>query len=794
MFFKDRRERNAKAVLPLLPLRDLVVFPHMVVPLIVGREKSIATLNAAKAGDKTLFLAAQREARTNNPAPGDIYEVGCIASIIQLLKLPDGTVKVLVEGKTRAQVVRYTESRDFFQVELEPLAEPEAESVETDALIRSVRQAFEQYVKLAQGIPPEMMLTVQQIDDPSKLADTLVAQLAFKLPEKQSLLEEADPKRRLERIYEHLQSEIEILQVEKKIKSRVKKQMEKSQKEYYLNEQMQAIQKELGEKDEFKNELQELESRIRDKHLTSEALSKLGKELRKLKLMSPMSAEANVVRTYVDVVLSLPWGEFTEDRLDIVQAARVLDEDHYGLRKIKERILEYLAVASLVERMNGPILCLVGPPGVGKTSLARSIARATNRHFVRMALGGVRDEAEIRGHRRTYIGAMPGKVVQAVRKAGSGNPVFLLDEIDKMSTDFRGDPSAALLEVLDPEQNETFNDHYLDLDYDLSKVMFICTANSLHGIPAPLQDRLEIIRLPGYTEQEKLSIARRYLIPKQLENHGITEENLVITQQAATQVVRRYTKEAGVRNLEREVAAICRKVAKRVVRKGKDTRVKVTSKNVEKLLGVPKFRYGKVSERDEIGFVQGLAWTNAGGVMVPIEAAAVRGNGKTTLTGQLGNVFQESSQAAITYIRSRSANLGLKPDFYQELDIHVHVPELWGVDGPSAGITIATAVVSAVTGIAVRRDIAMTGEITLRGKVRPIGGLKEKLLAAHRAGVRRVLVPKDNEPDLADIPRVVRDKLEILTVVHMDEVLAEALAITNPDDLFRQAPAAETSS
>ena len=786
MFFKDKRQSGKSLSLPLLPLRDLVVFPNMVVPLIVGREKSIATLNAAKAGDKTLFLAAQREARTNNPQPGDIYEVGCIAGIIQLLKLPDGTVKVLVEGRSRAKIVRYVDVDDYFHVELADVEEPEVDDVEVSALMRSVRAAFEQYVKLAQGIPPEMMLTVQAIEDASKLADTLVAQLNFKLPERQELLEEPVPQKRLERIYEHLQGEIEILQVEKKIKSRVKKQMEKSQKEYYLNEQMQAIQKELGEKDEFKSELAELESRIRNKQLSTEALAKLGKELRKLKLMSPMSAEANVVRTYIDVALSLPWHEYTEDRLDIVHAARVLDEDHYGLRKIKERVLEYLAVASLVERMKGPILCLVGPPGVGKTSLARSIARSTNRNFVRMALGGVRDEAEIRGHRRTYIGALPGKVIQALRKAGSSNPVFLLDEIDKMSTDFRGDPSSALLEVLDPEQNEAFNDHYLDLDYDLSKVMFVCTANSLHGIPAPLQDRLEIIRLPGYTEQEKLSIARRYLIPKQMENHGINSGNLVITQQAVMQTIRRYTKEAGVRNLEREIAAVSRKVAKRVVRMGHETRVKVTSRNLEKLLGVPRFRYGKVSDTDEIGFVQGLAWTSAGGVMVPIEAAAVRGNGKTTLTGQLGNVFQESCQAAITYIRSRSANLGLKPDFYQELDIHVHVPELWGVDGPSAGITIATAVVSAVTGIAVRRDIAMTGEITLRGKVRPIGGLKEKLLAAHRAGVTHVLIPKDNEPDLAEIPRLIKEKLDIRAVEHMDEVLVQALAISNPDDLFRQ--------
>ena len=786
MFFKDKKPEAEVAGLPLLPLRDLVVFPYMVVPLIVGREKSIATLNAASKSGKTLFLAAQREARTNDPKADEIYDVGTIATIIQMLRLPDGTVKVLVEGNKRGRIVKYLESDPCFVVEVEDRPDvPTDTAVEGSALLRSVKSSFEQYVKLDKGIPPEMVLTVAAIEDAGRLADTLVAQLNFKLEDRQELLEESDPASRLERIYKFIQGEIEILQVEKKIKSRVKKQMEKSQKEYYLNEQMQAIQKELGEKDEFRNELQELEHRVREKALPDESKLRLLKELRKPKLMSPMSAEANVVRTYVDTVLSLPWQEYTEDRLDIGHAARVLDEDHYGLRRIKERVLEYLAVASLVERLNGPILCLVGPPGVGKTSLARSIARSTDREFVRMALGGVRDEAEIRGHRRTYIGAMPGKVIQALRRAGSSNPVFLLDEIDKMSTDFRGDPSAALLEVLDPEQNEAFNDHYLDLDYDLSKVMFVCTANSLHGIPGPLQDRLEIIRLPGYTEQEKLSIARRYLIPKQIENHGISTDNVVMTQQAVTQIIRRYTKEAGVRNLEREVAAVTRKVARRVVQAGPETRVKVTSANVEKLLGVPKFRYGKVGEVDEVGFVQGLAWTAVGGVMVPIEAAAVHGQGKTTLTGQLGNVFQESCQAAITYIRSRSANLGLAPDFYQSLDIHVHVPELWGVDGPSAGITIATAVVSAVTGIAVRREIAMTGEITLRGRVRPIGGLKEKLLAAHRAGIKTVLIPADNAPDLQDIPRLIKEKLVIKPVQDMDEVLVEALAITNPDDLFQ---------
>ena len=781
MLFSDRKGTAER--LPLLPLRDLVVFPHMVVPLIVGREKSIATLQASKAHGKTLVLATQREARTADPEVSDIREVGCIAKIIQMLKLPDGTIKVLVEGRERAQILRYSQTEGHFEVEVNRIPVSGSPS-ESAALMRQVRTTFEAYSRLDKAVAPEMRLTINSIEEPSQLADTLVPNLRLKLDQRQELLEQFDPNKRLESIYTHLQGEIEILEVERKIKSRVKKQMERSQKEYYLNEQMQAIQKELGDKDEIKNEMVELETRIRDERVPEPVQDRLLRELRKLKMMSPMSAEANVVRTYIDTVLDLPWGRYTDERLDIRFAAQVLDEDHYGLRKIKERILEYLAVSTLVERMKGPILCLVGPPGVGKTSLARSIARATGREFVRMALGGVRDEAEIRGHRRTYIGALPGKVLQSLQRAGSSNPVFLLDEIDKMSSDFRGDPSSALLEVLDPEQNDSFNDHYLDMDYDLSKVMFVCTANSLHGIPVPLQDRLEIIRLPGYTEDEKLSITQRYLLPKQLKHHGIAPENLLITKQAVLFLIRRYTKEAGVRNLEREVAAVCRKVARRVVSEGSDIELKVTSRNLDKLLGPPRFRYGKVSDQDEVGFVQGLAWTEAGGVMVPIEAAAVPGSGKTTLTGKLGKVFQESSQAAVTYIRSRSANLGLAPDFYQQLDVHVHVPELWGVDGPSAGITIATAVVSAVTGIPVRRTIAMTGEITLRGQVRPIGGLKEKLLAAHRAGIRTVLIPADNEPHLQDVPSRVLEDLRIQPVHHMDEVLVAALAVDNPDDLF----------
>jgi ATP-dependent Lon protease len=630
-----------------------------------------------------------------------------------------------------------------------------------------------------------MLLSISSIEDASRLADTLVAQLNIKLEERQKLLENGDALARLAVLQKFIQSEIEILQVEKKIKRRVRKQMEKSQKEVYLNEQMQAIQRELGERDEFKSEISELEAQIAQKEVSAEAKTRLEKELRKLKLMSPMSAEAAVVRNYIDTVLSLPWYDYSAEMADIAHAHRVLDEDHYGLKKVKERILEYIAVSSLVDRMKGPILCLVGPPGVGKTSLARSIARATNREFARLSLGGVRDEAEIRGHRRTYIGALPGKMLLSLKKAGTGNPVLLLDEIDKLSSDVRGDPSSALLEVLDPEQNHCFNDHYLDLDYDLSKVLFICTANSLHGIPIPLQDRLEIIRLPGYTEPEKLSIAKRYLIPKQIGANGLKEDQLTITKEACEKVIRHYTKEAGVRNLEREIASVARKVAKRVVEKGQDTRIKVTTKNIEKLLGVPKFRYGKVGLKDEIGFVNGLAWTSAGGVMVPIEAVSVHGTGKTTLTGQLGDVFQESCQAAITYIRSRSANLGLKPDFYQELDLHVHVPELWGVDGPSAGITIATAVISAMTGIAVHKEIAMTGEITLRGNVRPIGGLKEKLLAAKRGGVTRIIIPKENERDLEEVPKAIKDSLEIHPVEHMDEVLGLALAVADPAQLLK---------
>ena len=773
---------------PLLPLRDIIVFPHQVVPLFVGREKSIAALEEAMGNNKEILLAAQKRAKTNDPTPEDIFEVGTIAAIIQLLRLPDGTVKVLVEGKRRVRITEYTSTERFFTVVYEDLVSDAKDGIELEALIRSVQATFESYVKLNKRIPPETLSVVTGIDDPSKLADTIVCYLTLKLPDKQSLLESASPSSRLERLHELMQAEIEILQVEKKIRTRVKKQMEKTQKEYYLNEQMQAIQKELGERDEFKNELQELDERIGKKKLSKEAETRARAELRKLKMMSPMSAEATVVRNYIDWVLALPWEEYTKDNLDIPNAEAVLDEDHYGLKKVKERIIEHLAVQALVERPKGPILCLVGPPGVGKTSLARSVARAMSRKFVRMSLGGVRDEAEIRGHRRTYIGAMPGKIIQSLKKSGSGNPVFLLDEVDKMSMDFRGDPSSALLEVLDPEQNSTFNDHYLDLDYDLSRVLFIATANTTQGIPAPLQDRMEMIRLEGYTEPEKLSIARRYLVPKQLEANGLKEYPITITDGGIQQIIRRYTREAGVRGLERELASLLRKVAKEAVKQGEEAKtkkVRLNEKRIPKHLGVFKFRYGQIEERDEVGLTNGLAWTQAGGDILMTEVAIMPGKGKLTITGKLGDVMQESAQAAMSYVRSRADLLGFDRAFYQKVDIHLHVPDgAVPKDGPSAGITMATALVSALTRIPVRRDLAMTGEITLRGRVMPIGGLKEKVLAAHRAKLNTVLLPKENEKDIPEIPKAVRDDIELICVDHVDEVLKHALVLDDPEAFY----------
>jgi ATP-dependent Lon protease len=674
-------------------------------------------------------------------------------------------------------------------VDVEDAPELIERNTEVDALVREVHTTFENYVKLKKKIPPEMVMSVSSIDDPGRLADTIVAHLGIKLEDRQNLLETFNAAERLEKVLGHMRAEIEILEVERRIRSRVKKQMERSQKEYYLNEQMRAIQKELGEKDEFKNEIQEIEEKLKQKKLSAEAKDKVEKELKKLKMMSPMSAEATVVRNYIDWIISLPWNEFTDDKLDINEAERVLEEDHFGLEKVKERILEYLAVQSLVGKIKGPILCLVGPPGVGKTSLGRSIARSTGRKFIRVSLGGVRDEAEIRGHRRTYIGALPGKIIQSMKKAGSSNPVFLMDEIDKMSTDFRGDPSSALLEVLDPEQNTTFNDHYLDLDYDLSKVMFITTANTLDRIPRPLQDRMEIIRIAGYTELEKLSIAKKYLLEKQKEANGLIPENLVFTDNALLGVIRHYTKEAGVRNLEREIASICRKVAVEVVRKDRNAHIQVGTKSLHKYLGPIKFRYGKVEAEVKIGVTTGLAWTELGGELLATEVTIMPGKGQLIMTGKLGDVMQESAQAAMSYVRSRATELGLPKDFYQKLDVHIHVPEgAIPKDGPSAGITMATCLVSALMKIPVHNDLAMTGEITLRGSVLPIGGLKEKVLAAHRAGIKRVLIPAENEKDIEEIPATVLKTVELELVSHMDQVLKKALVLADPDSLFRNAP------
>ncbi len=777
-------------VVPLLPLRDIIVFPHMVVPLFVGREKSINALEEAMSHNKEILLAAQRKAKTNDPTPEDIFPVGTIGTIIQLLRLPDGTVKVLVEGKRRAKIKRFISNDEFFLCDVSVIEEDPVASVEVEALMRSVQSTFEMYVKLNKRIAPEMLMTVQTIDDPSRLADTIVVHLtSIKLGDRQEILETTDPGKRLERLFELMNAEIEILQVEKKIRSRVKKQMEKTQKEYYLNEQMQAIQKELGERDEFKSEIQEIEERLKSKKLSKEALGKVKKELKKLKMMQPMSAEATVVRNYIDWVLGLPWSEKSEENYDIERAEAILDEDHYGLRKPKERILEYLAVQALVRKLKGPVLCLVGPPGVGKTSLARSIARSTGREFVRLSLGGVRDEAEIRGHRRTYIGALPGRLIQSLRKCGTNNPVFLLDEIDKMSSDFRGDPASALLEVLDPEQNHNFNDHYLDLDYDLSDVMFVTTANSLSGIPLPLRDRMEILELSGYTEFEKLNIATRYLVPRQLDAAGLKDVDIEITENAIRTVIHHYTRESGVRNLEREIGSICRKIAREVVKaKGKSPeepqRFRVTAKQVPRYLGVPKFQHSRAAEKDAVGLTNGLSVSSFGGSVLECEATVVPGKGKQVITGLLEKGMQESAQAAMSYIRSRQRVLGLEEDFYGKYDVHVHFPEFVTKDGPSAGITMATSIASALMRIPVRKNVAMTGEITLRGRVLPIGGLKEKMLAAHRAGIDTILMPRENRKDLREIPRRVLEAMRIVLVEHMDQVLAEALCISDPDAVF----------
>ncbi|MDB4960626.1 MAG: lon [Myxococcales bacterium] len=762
----------------------------MVVPLFVGRDKSLSALEEAMAGDKQLLLTAQRRAKTDEPSEEDMFAIGTVGHIIQLLRFPKGPVKVLVEGRARARIRGFQQSEPFFVCDVEDVEEPEDDLNEVQALMRSVQDVFEDYVKLNTRIPPEMLVSVRTIEEPGRLADTIVAHVALKLKDKQELLETFSPARRLERLGELMQGEIEIRQVEKKLRSRVKKQMEKQQKEFYLNEQMQAIQKELGggERDEFKNELSELEQKIKTKKMSKEAKERCTKELKKLKQMSPMSAEATVVRNYLDWVVALPWEDKTEDRHDINEAERILDAEHYGLKKVKERILEYLAVTALVPRQRGPILCLAGPPGVGKTSLARSIAHATGRKFVRQSLGGVRDEAEIRGHRRTYIGALPGKIIQSLKKVGSQNPVFLLDEIDKMSMDFRGDPASALLEVLDPEQNNTFNDHYLDLDYDLSDTMFVTTANQVHSIPLPLHDRLEIIELPGYTEWEKLAIAKQYLIPKQAEANGLKDLAITWNDDAITMIIHRYTKEAGVRNLERELATVCRKIAKEYLAGNRATTAfEVTTERLPTWLGVEKFREARREKEDEIGLANGLAVTMFGGDLLSAEVTIVPGKGKLTLTGKLGDVMQESAQAAMSYLRSRAGTFGLSNDFQNKIDVHVHFPE-GGIpkDGPSAGIVMATAMASALLRIPVRQTIAMTGEVTLRGRVLPIGGLKEKILAAHRAGIETVLIPEDNRKDVKDVPEGVLEQIAIIPVKHMDEVLRYALAHPQPDEFLRE--------
>ncbi|MFZ5672828.1 MAG: endopeptidase La [Pseudomonadota bacterium] len=761
--------------LPVLPLRDIVVFPHMIVPLFVGREKSIRALEDVMREEKRILLVAQKNPADDDPQANAIYEVGTLAQVLQLLKLPDGTVKVLVEGLERAKIETFTDRAEFFEAKVNILPNDADDQAETEALSRTAMAQFESYVKLNKKVPQEVMATLSQITDYAKLADTIAAHLAIKIPEKQELLELTSASKRLEKVYALMESEISVLQVEKRIRSRVKRQMEKTQREYYLNEQMKAIQKELGDGDE-RDELNELDQKIKNTKLSKEARERAEAELKKLRQMSPMSAEATVVRNYLDWLLNIPWSQKSKIKRDLKFADDVLNADHFGLEKVKERIVEYLAVQSRTNKLRGPILCLVGPPGVGKTSLGKSIAKATGREFIRMSLGGVRDEAEIRGHRRTYIGSMPGKVIQSMRKAKKANPLFLLDEIDKMGMDFRGDPSSALLEVLDPEQNSSFMDHYLEVEYDLSNVMFVTTANTLN-IPPALMDRMEIIRIAGYTEQEKLEIAKRHLLPKALENHGLDKKEFELSDAGIMEVIRRYTREAGVRNLEREINSLARKAVKDIMMsKNAKKKIKATPDIVEKYLGVPKFRHGEVEREDQVGVVTGLAWTEVGGEILTIEALMMPGKGKMTVTGNLRDVMKESISAASSYVRSRATDFGIKPPVFDKKDIHVHVPEgATPKDGPSAGIAMVTAIVSVMTGIAVRKDVAMTGEITLRGRVLPIGGLKEKLLAALRAGIKKVMIPEENAKDLADIPDNVKSEMEIIPVARMDEVLRHAL-------------------
>ncbi len=779
---------GGKELYPVLPLRDIVVFPYMIVPLFVGREKSIAALEEVMRADKQILLTAQKNASDDDPATDAIFEVGTLASVLQLLKLPDGTVKVLVEGTARAKIKRYVDNPDFFEAEVQRVEDVVGAKDEIEALARSAISQFESYVKLNKKISPEVLGTISQIEDPSKLADTIASHLAVKISEKQDVLELTTISERLERVYALMESEISVLQVEKKIRSRVKRQMEKTQREYYLNEQMKAIQKELGDTDE-RDDIAEFEEKIENTKLSKEARDKALAELKKLKQMSPMSAEATVVRNYLDWLLSIPWGIKGKVKKDLEEAQATLDLEHYGLEKVKERIIEYLAVGARTNKLKGPILCLVGPPGVGKTSLGRSIANATGREFVRMSLGGVRDEAEIRGHRRTYIGSMPGKVIQSMKKAKRNNPLFLLDEIDKMGQDFRGDPAAALLEVLDPEQNSTFNDHYLEVDYDLSNVMFVTTANTLN-IPPALMDRLEIIRIAGYTENEKLEIAKRHLLKEQQTAHGLEPGEWQVDDDALLEIVRRYTREAGVRSMEREVAKLARKSVKEILTSSKKS-VRITAANLQDYLGVPKYRYGEAESTDQVGVVTGLAWTEVGGELLTIEGVQMPGKGKMSVTGNLRDVMKESIQAANAYIRSRSVDFGIPPNMFEKKDIHVHVPEgATPKDGPSAGVAMTTAIISVLTGIPVRRDVAMTGEITLRGRVLPIGGLKEKLLAALRGGIKTVIIPEENVKDLVDIPDEVKSKLEIIPANRFDDVLKVALVRLPEPITWDQAAAA----
>jgi ATP-dependent Lon protease len=785
----EKSSEKVNSIYPLLPLRDIVVFPHMIIPFFVGRDKSVQALEAAVDQQVDILLCTQKNGETNDPGQGDIYTTGTLATILQMIKLPDGTLKVLVEGKKRAIIEDYLDLGKFVAADVKIEADQlGGEQLEIEALMRSLRTSFENYVKLNKRISPELLITVQKIEDPSRLSDTIVAHLNLKVEERQKLLEMFEIMPRLEKLLASLQGEIEILEVERRIRSRVRKSMERGQKEYYLNEQMSAIQKELGEKDEFKVEILALEKKIKTMNLSTEAREKAESELRKLKMMSPMSAESTVIRLYLDWLLTLPWEEKTKDNLDLKHAKKVLDEDHYGLEKIKDRIIEYIAIKNLNPESRGSILCLVGPPGVGKTSLATSIARAMEKNFVRIALGGVRDEAEIRGHRRTYIGAMPGKIIQALKKANSINPLILLDEVDKMGSDFRGDPASAMLEVLDPAQNKTFVDHYLEVEFDLSKSLFICTANSISTIPQPLADRMEIIFLSSYTELEKIEICRNHLVPKQLKEHGISHLNINFAESALIELIHHYTREAGVRNLEREIATLVRKSARKYLESDKKVKdIKIGSKEVQELLGPRKYKYGLMEHEHQVGVATGLAWTEVGGDMLAIEVTLMPGKGKLTITGKLGDVMQESAQAAYSYVRSRAEAMGLPRDFYQNLDIHIHVPEgATPKDGPSAGITMATALTSALTLKPVSKEVAMTGEITLRGHVLEIGGLKEKLLAAHRAGIKRVIIPADNEKDLYDVPKAVLKDLEIIPASHVDEVLQYALILEEKDPLWKE--------